>query len=193
MTNEGLLKYAEMEKTAFLPILLGVGKAIGAGLAAYGLYRATTHNLPEAKKHFDKGEYFSSPVTEDDPLGWGVAGDVIEGGLNSFPAGAGAKLGFSGLRNGKTFAQGFNRSNPLKTTWGGASGMNSMTGNTPAPDLHQDSTSTQPVPFDPHYQLAPQPTSTTSLQPGAASNMGRGFQLDGNHSSNVSKGYLQNR
>tara|TARA_B100000579_G_scaffold431498_1_gene446654 strand:- start:8056 stop:8652 length:597 start_codon:yes stop_codon:yes gene_type:complete len=187
MTNTGLLKYAGLEKTAFLPILVGVGKAIGWGLTAYGAYRAAKHNIPDVVDHVGKGEFFS-----DDQGGYGAAGDATEAAFNVAP-------GVSWAKRTRDVAKG--TANTVGK-WGGPSGQSLLWGpgmvaategldaipEPPRTDYSQDSTTTTPEPFNPHYQPQPQASTSQPMQFDNINHIGgnkMNFQFDGNQSTNA--------
>jgi hypothetical protein len=190
MYDAGLLKSAEMEKDAIVFTLAGIGSAIAWGLSAYGAYKAVTHNAPELGKHFNRGEYFSSPPTEDDPLGWGMAGEAIEGGLNVLPGAAAGKAAWKGGMQGLKHT--FDKGNKARTaSWFAPAPWDdslSMLGEQPVTDYGQDSTSTVPHPqsYDTSYDNALNTTPTIMPQNWQSSStpFNRGFQFEGNASSN---------
>ena len=205
--SAGLLKSAEMEKQAWLPILIGIGKAIGWGLTTYGVYKATTSNAPKAIDHLSKGEFFSSDQEGGD---LGAMGEIGEGVLNAWPGGGAAKLGVQGMKRGKGFVQG--TKDMFKPGKGWGTSPHSLWGpavtlqgdimhqgndgfvpdsqfNTTDPNAGRHTIPNQEV-YDPFYQApVPQQSGPTITAPGGNKPPGSGFgyKLDGNASYNQNR------
>jgi hypothetical protein len=210
--SAGLLKSAEMEKQAWLPILAGIGKLIGWGLTTYGVYKATTENAPQLVDHLSEGEFFSSDKEGGD---LGAMGELGDGVLNAWPAAGAAKLGIQGMKRGKGFVQGTKEMFKPGKGWG--TSPHSLWGpafslkddiqyggeggfvpdsqfNTTDPNAGRHTIPNQEV-YDPFYrpsvpqQSGPGRTPPTITAPGGnrSPGSGFGFKLDGNASSNQNR------